>query len=108
MQSIAPLTLRWSKLLSTCNEITQPSNNEVYFIVSMDLLLTFVALRWQGPAAARRNTAGTQQEESGQQSGNCSATDEPNSPHQSVSCCKPEDSETNKKLPRNSGAESLM
>ncbi|KAM7379023.1 hypothetical protein PAMP_004601 [Pampus punctatissimus] len=46
-----------------------------------------------GPAAARRHTAGTQQEESRQQSGNHSATDEPNSPHQSVSCCEPEDTE---------------
>ncbi|TMS09508.1 Ephrin type-B receptor 3 [Larimichthys crocea] len=47
----------------------------------------------RGPAAARRDAAGTQQEESGQQSGNRSATDEPNSPHQSVSCCKVEDTE---------------
>lgn len=41
----------------------------------------------QGPAAAGRNATGTQQEESGQQSGNHPATDESNSPHQSVSCC---------------------
>ena len=54
----------------------------------MNPLLTCVALCWQGPAAARRNAARTQQEESGHQSGNRSATDEPNSPHQSVSCHK--------------------
>lgn len=41
-------------------------------------LLTAVSLCWQGPAAARRDAAGTQQEESGQQSGNRSTTDEPN------------------------------
>lgn len=54
--------------------------------MAVNLLLTRVALCWQGPAAARRDAAGTQQEESGQQSGNRSAADEPNSPHQSVSC----------------------
>lgn len=63
------------------------------FKVAVNLLLTCAALCWQGPAAARRDTAGAQQEESGQQSGNRSATNEPNSPHQSVSCCGQEDTE---------------
>lgn len=73
------------------------SNNELHvlFKVAVNLPLTCTALCWQGPAAARRHAAGTQQEESGQQSGNRSATDEPNSPHQSVSCCEPEDTERN-------------
>lgn len=54
------------------------------------LLLTCVALCWQGPAAAGGNAAGKQQEEPGQQSGNHSPADEPNSPDQSVTAAKPE------------------
>lgn len=66
--------------------------------MAVNLLLTCVAVCWQGPAAARRDAAGTQQEESGQQSGNRSATDEPNSPHQSVSPAAPEDTDGIKKI----------
>ncbi|KAF3858722.1 hypothetical protein F7725_011923, partial [Dissostichus mawsoni] len=57
-------------------------------VSTLDKLLRNAASLKVGPAAARRHSAGTQQEESGQQSGNRSATDEPNSPHPSVICCE--------------------
>lgn len=59
--------------------------------MAVNLPLTCLALCWQGPAAARGDVAGTQQEESGQQSGNRSAADEPDSPHQSVSRWEPKE-----------------
>lgn len=48
-------------------------------------LTCWLVLRPQGPAAARGDPAGTQQEEPGRRAGNRSATDEPNPPHQSLS-----------------------
>lgn len=108
MQTVAPI---WIGPLSTFSLSTYWIYNELYllFKVAVNLPLTRAALCWQGPAAAGRNAAGTQQEESGRQPGNHPATDEPNSPHQSVSRSTARDTEQIKKkkekLPRNSERE---
>lgn len=83
----------------------------VAFVLKEQWTCRWPVLCWQGPAAARRNAAGTQQEEPGQQPGNHPATDEPNSPHQSVNCCKLEAMKKKRKGDDNylsSGPESLM